>query len=1323
MKTYNVNWSGIDRGHEGAWSPDVWRDVLNAIAKYSPVDLDDVGSQFYSELATRQPGIQWVTVSPTGDTRTFFRDGREPWASTGVASFNKGTKTATLTSVGRQVVEGKISYADVLASAALGVEENGEHPFVIILDAMRRAPQGVGLAYEDVVKVMRHYRCGDNIAEVLDSPNETISANSGRRLKTILLLMTYAGLAVHKGNLYYAGQDVTTLRTLVGADLREAFKDWITANNVEGSGKAASYITALEDADVIAQAFNEKFKLPSVYEMSDASLESLREFIAGEQNLESHTAGSSVLNGVTGLHGKSYWNGGHCSAAISSLLEFKRNLREENFEKGLPDVDMLNADRLTVALKLFQEARKETVSTGARYWVFSPGERACRWDEMRDCGYAALSYEGVNDLRSYADAEALRAVFQTREGNESSHKNDVRALMDFRDVMKPGDFVFAKKGTTTFLAVGRATGEYEFVADAPDYKHRRKVEWFKVETVEREDRVASKTLTDVTRFGDLVRELCEAYGVEVAVNADDGNWGCQDVRDWFDAFTPEKLKEDFTYFRSRMLWSKRVQGAIGREYTHIDELGAVMKELKESPRPIGYYASEEFAKKCPDGFGKSTATDFLMKFHPNQYISFTGNMMDALDFLGLWPKDVKRDMEVCYNELIGAATRVRNRMNDLDIGRFAEGKKPEADYLTVNEFLWWTQEHKDLIAEKAKAKKPEKDEPRPADVLSLAIQAFKANRTTWTDKLSKDKTVYECINLHVRDYFRRDHGWKIDELKSGEEKPFEAFFKDNTWMLTNGKGGWKNLSHYTDAERAEFVKWIDESIVSGPKALPEIFAKVESDFKGVTSKAATELLMKFHPDLYCLCNGPTIDALNFLRVLKEDIPEDYDYDAYMQVMGVCAYLRKRLNDAGIDRIEGEKGDPDYITVNEFLYFVSSNKDLIKEKVMKEQLKPIEADKTIKKGSRKLADAFKDDAMLQRLAAALRTKPFAILAGHSGTGKSQLVRRLAYMTCNNQKLIDEGKDKTAPGNYCMVQVKPNWHDSTDLLGYYSDLGTRHFVNTAFVQFLCKAYAYPQTPFFLCLDEMNLAPVEQYFAEYLSAVESLDEKDGIWLTDSLVEVAKEGDGKVDAGILMQIMRGAPSTEAAEWIAKHGLTIPKNLFVVGTVNMDETTCQFSRKVLDRAMTLLMNEVKFDTMGKSVDPKKEELLDEDGINFFLDGARKGMVGTDEVALLDNVNKPLKNTPFVIAYRFANEYALYEAALAKLRNAEFVSSVAAEAIDHVVLMKLLPRIHGEKSVVEEIFKGKDKSGGLCAAVGDGLSKTQMEAILERKAEYLTFWP
>lgn len=413
----------------------------------------------------------------------------------------------------------------------------------------------------------------------------------------------------------------------------------------------------------------------------------------------------------------------------------------------------------------------------------------------------------------------------------------------------------------------------------------------------------------------------------------------------------------------------------------------------------------------------------------------------------------------------------------------------------------------------------------------------------------------------------------------------------------------------------------------------------------------------------------------------------------------------------------------------------TNSSETNETPMKNSRKSIDSKSKIKHGTKPLLAAISGDGMLKRLAAALRTKPFAILAGHSGTGKSQLVRRLAYMTCNNELLAKEGEGKTAPGNYCMVQVKPNWHDSSDLLGYYSEMGGRHFVNTPFVQFVCKAYAYPETPFFVCLDEMNLAPVEQYFAEYLSAIESAEQKDGVWVTDSLVEVDKDGE-KVDPEILGQIMKGAESTETAEWIQAHGLTIPKNLFVVGTVNMDETTCQFSRKVLDRAMTLLMNEVKFGEMSKSGKPSEEELLDDDGLKFFLEGGTRGEVGKTESELLDAINGPLANTAFVVAYRFANEYALYEAAWAKLKGVDLATasedekkSVAIEALDHVVLMKLLPRIHGERAAVKAIFDGAKKKDGSetpglkTRLPAGGLSDKMMEAILARGDEYLTFWP
>ena len=125
--------------------------------------------------------------------------------------------------------------------------------------------------------------------------------------------------------------------------------------------------------------------------------------------------------------------------------------------------------------------------------------------------------------------------------------------------------------------------------------------------------------------------------------------------------------------------------------------------------------------------------------------------------------------------------------------------------------------------------------------------------------------------------------------------------------------------------------------------------------------------------------------------------------------------------------------------------------------------------------------------------AIRTKPFLILGGFSGTGKSQKVKELAYLTCPS-----ELQGEKAPGNYALISVKPNWHDSTELLGYESTIANKYIV-TDFMRFVVKAMQTPNTPFFCCMDEMNLAPVEEYFAEFLSVLESrkkVQYEDGTW-----------------------------------------------------------------------------------------------------------------------------------------------------------------------------------------------------------------------------------
>ena len=176
------------------------------------------------------------------------------------------------------------------------------------------------------------------------------------------------------------------------------------------------------------------------------------------------------------------------------------------------------------------------------------------------------------------------------------------------------------------------------------------------------------------------------------------------------------------------------------------------------------------------------------------------------------------------------------------------------------------------------------------------------------------------------------------------------------------------------------------------------------------------------------------------------------------------------------------------------------------------------------------------------AVSLKSKPFVILAGTFGTGKTRLVR-----------LFAEAIGATsANGRYCQVAVRS---DSTDLFGHVDLNG--NFVPGAILPFLKAAKGDKKHPYILCLDEMNLARVEYYMSDFLSIIESRGLKDGEIVSDLIMTNDKYGNDK-------------------EAVATYGeIGFPQNLYIVGTVNMDETTFPFSRKVLNRANTIEFNYV----------------------------------------------------------------------------------------------------------------------------------------------------
>ena len=363
--------------------------------------------------------------------------------------------------------------------------------------------------------------------------------------------------------------------------------------------------------------------------------------------------------------------------------------------------------------------------------------------------------------------------------------------------------------------------------------------------------------------------------------------------------------------------------------------------------------------------------------------------------------------------------------------------------------------------------------------------------------------------------------------------------------------------------------------------------------------------------------------------------------------------------------------------------------------------------------------------------ALRTKPFMLLAGISGTGKSRIVRKLAQATVTEELQRAEGYEGTdfandrwklhSPANFELIQVKPNWHNSMDVIGYLSNIPSPHYVFTPFIEFIVKAWQHSDVPFFLCLDEMNLAPVEEYFAEFLSAIESRSFEDGKYITDPIIKpfntfgkMKNEKGETIDVGALMVNTlfpnfqasdTGSETTEIIKHFRTRGLTLPKNLIVIGTVNMDETTFSFSRKVLDRAMSVEMNEVDYDSFltGNTDDELKAVVKSfEDGqygkgvtLNSLLVDrhieAQEVIADMGEDALfvieyLKRINALLEGTPFKLGYRAANEALIYLQS-----SREFGQSDRIAAIDNFTLMKILSRIEGDETKLKITDSETDK--------------------------------
>ncbi len=323
---------------------------------------------------------------------------------------------------------------------------------------------------------------------------------------------------------------------------------------------------------------------------------------------------------------------------------------------------------------------------------------------------------------------------------------------------------------------------------------------------------------------------------------------------------------------------------------------------------------------------------------------------------------------------------------------------------------------------------------------------------------------------------------------------------------------------------------------------------------------------------------------------------------------------------------------------------------------------------------------------QRYICSLLAKPFVILTGNSGTGKTRISKQFAeYLE------VDFGNNEK---NWLLVPVGADWTDNTKILGFYNPLaidGKGEYVKTAILKLIERANLSENKniPFFIILDEMNLSHVERYFADFLSHMETPDLK-----------------------FVLDGYSGA-------------IRYPENLFVVGTVNIDETTYMFSPKVLDRAnviefkpeenavLDLFINPAD----NKNINPASNGTAEAFEKMAVLIRAGKSNLDINILVKIQGVFKQIyeivEKNGYEFAYRTVREIRQYLSATYELMEDKENFDIYA-AVDEQFIQKILPKIHGNSKEIGGLLEELET---LCVEYNLPLSREKIEKMKGKLAQ------
>ena len=458
-----------------------------------------------------------------------------------------------------------------------------------------------------------------------------------------------------------------------------------------------------------------------------------------------------------------------------------------------------------------------------------------------------------------------------------------------------------------------------------------------------------------------------------------------------------------------------------------------------------------------------------------------------------------------------------------------------------------------------------------------------------------------------------------------------SYLDDNKYLVNGSVGKGR-------ATKTPWIAILDKEITTSTREGVYIVFLFSSDYKHVylTLNQGTTVPGQFGPRLGKKeITENSIRIRNLLNIndaiLKTDGNADIADERYR--LGAIYYTLWNVDDAK----EGERALNLYLNVYEkYKELLSTPQHTTNPPQKAMKLLPLSITNVI--GSLLSTGLIYSETLIKRLAYSLMAKPFVILSGLAGSGKTQLA--LAFAKCLSENIKEQ---------VCTVSIGADWTNREPLLGYPNALKNDEYVlpESGVLQLLMRANKNPDKPYFLILDEMNLSVVERYFADFLSAMES-GEPIKLWDNEA-GNVPKE------------------------------IELPKNVFIIGTINVDETTYMFSPKVLDRA-NVIEFKIAPDEMRKYLNEKRDIHLEKaysacaDMAEDFVNKAKSQILidNDDEKTVLLSFFSELKKVNAEFGYRTVNEISRYLHFADRELDAD-------SAIDTAILQKLLPKLHGSR--------------------------------------------